>query len=172
MAGANQLDQSFKQQVFETLTAPVFAGTNAMLIEIVKLQAQVLLPVFKALRVEIGEERANRIARTTLREMPQKLFQDIGPKIPGSSRQKWEAIYSALIERFSGDVEAEMPGQERDALSSNVNGRRVADFFRELREQELRSVLACDVGLSIAAVDDCEVRINSDAKENEWCEVW
>ena len=36
------------------------------LIEQVKIQAQILVPLVKALRVELGEERANHLVRRTL----------------------------------------------------------------------------------------------------------
>ena len=42
------------------------------LIEQVKIQAQVLVPLVKALQAELGEERANAIVRKALRELYRK----------------------------------------------------------------------------------------------------
>jgi hypothetical protein len=172
MAGTNQLEQFLRLQVLDMVTAPIFAGTNVSLLEMAKLQAQVLLPVLKAFQSEIGEERANQIARTALQEWPHKLFQDMGARLHGDPRQEWEAIYAALIQRFSNDAEVEVLRQEPDAPEFNANGSRSADIFRELGKQELRSAPVCDEDLDIAAVSDSEVRIDLNAKENEWCEVW
>jgi hypothetical protein len=39
------------------------------LIEQVKIQAQILVPLVKALRAELGEERANNLVRRMLRHL-------------------------------------------------------------------------------------------------------
>jgi hypothetical protein len=138
----------------------------------VKLQAQVLIPVLKAFRTEIGEDRANQIVRTALREWTHKLFQAIGKQLPGSPRQKWDAIYAALVPWFSSEVKVEMPDKKPGAPEISANGRRFSDFLRELGEQDLRSVPVCEMDLDMAAVPGSEVRIDSGANHNEWCEVW
>lgn len=42
------------------------------LIEQIKIQAQVLVPLVKALQAELGEERANAIVRTALGDLYRK----------------------------------------------------------------------------------------------------
>jgi len=42
------------------------------LIERIKIQAQVLVPLVKSLRVELGEERANAIVRKSLGDLYRK----------------------------------------------------------------------------------------------------
>ncbi|HTY64335.1 MAG TPA: hypothetical protein VMG30_18945 [Acidobacteriota bacterium] len=150
----------------------MFANTNVSPLEMVKLQAQVLLPVLEAFQTERGEERATRIARTALQQLPHKLSQDIEAQSFDDPWQKWEAIYAVLIGRFSSDAKAEVPGQGSDAPVFNANESGSADIFRELGEQELRWALVCDVNSDVAAVGNSEVTVVSDANENEWCEVW
>jgi hypothetical protein len=172
MAVAHHLEQFFKQQYLEKTTALVSAGTNVSLFETVKLQAQVFLPVLKALRTEIGEERADQIAWMSLRKWSHKLFEEIGAQLPGSPTQEWQAIYTTLIQRFISELEAETLRQDPDELESTANVRRIAEFFRELGEQEARTVMVRDMGLDVAAVHGPEVRTDPDISENEWCEVW
>ena len=103
MAGANQLEGFLKPQESATdILAPVFAHTDVSLLDTVKLQAQVLVPLPKAFRTELGEARANQIATAALRDWSRKLYADIGAQLPGSPRQKWEAISAAGIARIGG----------------------------------------------------------------------
>jgi len=91
---------SKQEDAAKDILAPVFANTNFSLLDMVKIQAQVLVPVLRAFRAELGEVRANQIASTALREWFQKLFHDVGARIPGSPRQKWEAIMAAVRPRI------------------------------------------------------------------------
>jgi hypothetical protein len=47
-------------------------------IEQVKIQAKILIPLIKALRSELGEERANAILRKALGDLYAKFFYEIG----------------------------------------------------------------------------------------------
>jgi hypothetical protein len=57
---------------------PLAYVTNASvsLLEEVKLQAQVLVPLLKAFRAELGEERANQIMSAALRDWARNIFPD------------------------------------------------------------------------------------------------
>jgi hypothetical protein len=46
------------------------------LIELVKIQAQILVPIVKALRVELGRERANDVVRRTLGDLYRRYGQE------------------------------------------------------------------------------------------------
>ena len=56
------------------------------------------MPLLRAFRAELGEERANQIASQALREWSGKLYQEIGGQLSGSPRQKWDAINEAMLE--------------------------------------------------------------------------
>jgi hypothetical protein len=160
MAGVDQLEGFLKPQESATdILAPVFADTSLSLLDMVKLQAQVLVPLLKAFRAELGEARANQIAGAALREWSRKLYADIGAQLPGSPRQKWEAINAAALPRIGNAVDFEMLKQEPEALEFNITGCRYADFFRQLGEPELGAVLLCDVDVDIEAVGGAEVKM-------------
>ncbi len=142
------------------LFSPLFAGTDISLLELVKIQAQVLTPVLRAFRAELGEERANEIALPALRAWSREVHHKIGEDTPGTPRQKWEAISSALTDRVADAVDVEFTKREADALEFHINGCRYAEFFHQLGEPELGAVLTCEMDLHIEEVGGSEVEMN------------
>ncbi len=133
---------------------PLAHVTNAdiALLDEVKLQAQVLIPLLKAFRAELGEERANQIVSAALRDWARNIFQKIGVQLPGSPREKWAALNAALIPRIGTAVDFEMLKQEPDTVEFNITGCRYADFFRQLGEPELGALLLCEMDVHMAEV--------------------
>jgi hypothetical protein len=60
-----------------------------------RIQAQVLVPVLRALRAEIGKEKADALVRRALRVWSKELFRAIGDGIAGRSLRKWATVQSA-----------------------------------------------------------------------------
>jgi hypothetical protein len=58
------------------------------LLDKTRIQAQVLVPVLRALRAELGKERADAIVRQALRGWSQQLFAAVGDSVEGSLRRK------------------------------------------------------------------------------------
>jgi hypothetical protein len=54
------------------------------LLDKTRIQAQVLEPVMRAMRDEIGREKADALVRVALREWSRQIFADIGKRIEGS----------------------------------------------------------------------------------------
>jgi hypothetical protein len=54
-----------------------------------KIQAQVLVPVLRALRAELGREKADAIVRHALRDWSKQIFATVGESVEGSPRRKW-----------------------------------------------------------------------------------
>ena len=153
MAGTNGLTTTTQQEDANTdVFEPAFGKTGLTLLEKVKIQAQVLVPVLRAFRAELGEERANQIAGQALREWSAKLFQDIGDQLPGKPRQKWDAINEALFKSVGDAVDLEVLKQEPEAWEFNITGCRYADFFKQLGEPELGALLTCEMDVDIEAV--------------------
>ena len=57
------------------------------LLDEVKMQAQVLLPVLRALRAELGKARADELVTGALRDWSRSLYLRIGASLPGSPRE-------------------------------------------------------------------------------------
>lgn len=64
------------------------------LLDKTRIQAQVLVPVLRALRDELGKDKADAIVKQALRDWSKQLFAAIGDGIEGSPRRKWATIQS------------------------------------------------------------------------------
>ena len=158
MAGIENLHAPQAQDTsVEDLVTSAFTTADISLLEMVKIQAQVLVPLLKTLRAELGEERANQLATKALREWMQKIYQEIGTQLPGSPRQKWETIMAVGRPRIGTDIALEVLTQEAEALEFNIMGCRYADFFRQLGEPELGALLVCNADLDVVAVGSPQV---------------
>ncbi len=124
-----------------------------------KFQAEVLIPVLKALRAELGEERANRLVLGALREWSRERWRRLGARFPCGPRDRWAALNAACMPRIGHDEDFQPLKDEPDALECNVIGCRYADFFRQLGEPELGAVLCCEDDVYIAEVGSPEVEL-------------
>jgi hypothetical protein len=123
----------------------------------VKIQTQVLVPVLRALRAELGQEVANRLVMTALRAWRQRVFADVAASTPGSPRDKWAALTAASMPRIGDAIDVQVLTHEPDRMDFNVTGCRYADFFRALGEPELGAVLLCEADVDVAAAGTPEV---------------
>jgi predicted ArsR family transcriptional regulator len=129
------------------------------LLDKTRMQAQVLVPVLRALRAELGNEKADAIIKQALRDWSKHLFAAIGESIEGSPRRRWATINSVFGEVSGKEVEANILRHDKDALDIDVTSCRFAEFFRSLGEPELGALLICDADLDIASVGGGEVSL-------------
>jgi predicted ArsR family transcriptional regulator len=133
---------------------------NISLLNKVRIQAQVLLPVMRALRSELGKDKADALVRSALRDWSKQVFADIGHEIEGSKRRKWATLQAALTDATEREVTYETHRQDKEALEFDVTSCRFADFFRALDEPELGALLVCRTDFDIAAVSDGAVSLD------------
>jgi predicted ArsR family transcriptional regulator len=129
------------------------------LLDKTRMQAQVLLPVLRALRAELGHEKANAIVKKALRHWSKQLFAAIGEGIDGSPRRRWAAINSVFSELSGKEVEFNILRHDQEALDIDVTRCRFAEFFRSLGEPELGALLICEADFDIASVGEGEVSL-------------
>jgi predicted ArsR family transcriptional regulator len=129
------------------------------LLDKTRIQAQVLVPVLRTLRTELGKERADAIARQALRDWSKALFAAVGKSVDGSPRRKWAAMQTALTELTEREVTVEMHRHDKKALEFDVTHCRFAEFFRALGEPELGALLICATDFDIVAADGSEVSL-------------
>jgi predicted ArsR family transcriptional regulator len=127
------------------------------LLDKTRIQAQVLVPLLRALRAELGREKADAIAKQALRDWSKQLFTAIGDGVEGGPRRKWAAMHTAMAEITERDVTVEMRRHDKDALEFDITECRFADFFRALGEPELGALLICETDVDIAAAGGGEV---------------
>ena len=129
------------------------------LLDKTRMQAQVLVPVVRALRAELGKDKADAIVTQALRDWSKQLFAAIGDGIEGSPRRKWAAIQSVWGEVSGREVDVEVLRQDKEALDIDVTRCRFAEFFRELGEPELGALLICAADFDIVAAGAGEVSL-------------
>jgi predicted ArsR family transcriptional regulator len=127
------------------------------LLDKTRIQAQVLVPVLRALRSELGKEKADTIVKQALRNWSKPLFAAVGDGVDGSPRRKWAAMHTAMAEISAREVTVEMRRQDKEALEFDVTHCRFADFFRAIDEPELGALLLCATDVDIATAGAGEV---------------
>jgi predicted ArsR family transcriptional regulator len=129
------------------------------LLDKTRIQAQVLVPVLRALRSELGKDKADAIVKQALRDWSKQLFTAISDSIEGSPRQKWKAIQDIWGDVSGKDTEFEILRHDKDALEIDVTRCRFAEFFRALGEPELGALLICEVDFDVASAGEGEVSL-------------
>ena len=132
------------------------------LLDKTRIQAQVLVPVLRALRAELGKEKADAIIKQALRDWSKQLFAAVADCVDGSPRRKWAAMHTALAEITERAVTVEMHRHDEEALEFDVTHCRFAEFFRALGEPELGALLICETDFDIAAAGGSEVSFTRD----------
>jgi hypothetical protein len=130
------------------------------LLDKTRIQAQVLVPVLRALRAELGNDRANALVKQALRDWSTQLFAAIGDGIEGSPRRKWATMQNALRDVSEREVEFEVKRHDEEALEFDVTRCRFAEFFRALGEPELGALLICETDFDIASAGESEVSLD------------
>jgi hypothetical protein len=128
------------------------------LIEQVKIQAQVLVPLVKTLQAELGEERANAIVRKALGDLYRK-FGEKWWRTQGA-RNLGEKVASAFEMFAAGDaLEYEVVKQAPDAFEVNVTECRYAKFYNKIGAPELGFLLTCSADFSHAEGFGADVQL-------------
>jgi hypothetical protein len=118
-------------------------------IEQAKIQAQVLVPLVKALQAELGEERANGIVRRALGD----IYRRFGEEFWRAKNEKnlGKIMTSAFTTYAREDaLEYRVVGQSQDAFEIDVTRCRYAEFYKELGEPELGFLIVCGADYTTA----------------------
>jgi hypothetical protein len=132
------------------------------LLDKTRIQAQVLVPVLRALRAELGKDKADAMVKQALRDWSKQLFAAIGDGIEGSPRRKWATVQSAWNEVSAREVDFEVLRHDKEALEIDVTRCRFADFFRALGEPELGALLICATDFDVAEAGGGEISLTRD----------
>ncbi len=115
----------------------------------VKIQAQVLVPLVKTLRAELGEQRANTIVRKALADLYRKFGEKWWQGQAG--RDLGQAMASAFDGFAAGDaLDYEVLRKTPDSFDVDVTGCRYAKFYEEIGAPELGFLLVCSADFSMA----------------------
>ena len=128
------------------------------LIEQVKIQAQVLVPLVKTLRAELGEEKADVLVRKALGE----LFRKVGDKWWRSQGgNDVGKNMAAAFEGFAaGDaLDYRVLEQSPERFEIDVTQCRYAQFFKQIGAPELGFLLVCSADFAMAQGYGAGVRL-------------
>lgn len=142
-----------------TVLDAYMVDSNVSFLDRARIQAQVLVPVIRALRAELGKDKADALVKQALGDWSRQLFAEIANGVPGDGRRRWAKMQGTLNEISLPGVEATAPVKDAQRLEFDVTRCRYAEFFRELDEPELGALLMCSTDFDIAATSDGEVTL-------------
>jgi hypothetical protein len=123
-----------------------------------KIQAQVLVPLVKALQAELGEERANILVRKALGN----LYRRYGEEFWRTKNEKNLAnvVTSAFATYAREDaLHYRVIEQSQDACEIDVTRCRYAEFYKDLGEPELGFLLVCSADFMTAEGFGPDIRL-------------
>ncbi|QOZ55264.1 L-2-amino-thiazoline-4-carboxylic acid hydrolase [Bradyrhizobium sp. CCBAU 53338] len=135
---------------------------SVSVIEQAKIQAQVLVPLVKALQAELGEARANALVRNTLGD----LYRGFGEEFwKARNKDKNDAdLGQAVASAFrtyarDGALEYDVIEQTQDAFAFDVKRCAYAEFYKALGEPELGFLMVCTADFATAEGFGPDVRL-------------
>ena len=123
-----------------------------------KIQAQVLVPLVKALQAELGEARANALVRSALGD----IYRRHGEEFWRTKNEKnLGNIMASAFATYARDnaLDYKVIEQSQDAFEIEVTGCRYAEFYKELGEPELGFLLVCSADFSTADGFDPDIKL-------------
>lgn len=118
--------------------------TNKIL-EAVKIQSRVVIPIIRALEKEIGKERAHAIVGGAI----------AGAYVEHRERRGYDANSHPRTEQDSGPdfpVEREIVEDTDTDYAYNITGCAFADYFRSIGEPEIGALMTCGVDFAAEAL--------------------
>jgi hypothetical protein len=131
---------------------------SVSVLEQVKIQAQVLVPLIKALQAELGAERANALVRSALGDV----YRRYGEEFWRAKNEKnlGQVMGSAFATFARGDaLDYRVREQSHDRFDIDVTGCRYAEFYKELGEPELGFLLVCSADFTMADGFDPDIKL-------------
>ena len=123
-----------------------------------KIQAQVLVPLIKALQAELGSERANALVRRALGDTYRRFGEEFWRAKNETNVGKAVASAFATYAR-DGALDYQVTEQSADAFALDVTGCRYAEFYKELGEPELGFLLVCTADFATAEGFGADIKL-------------
>ena len=109
----------------------------------VKIQASVLVPLVKRLETELGKPEAHRIVREAVAENMRRMAKQFRDILPGDTPV--EKVAAGLpIFSAGGALDMDVTEQTKDTFTFAVTRCQYAEFYKTQGESELGYLLVCD----------------------------
>ena len=118
----------------------------------VKIQAQVLLPLARALREEIGEQRTRELLSAAIEEASRERIRDQTEQLEGSPLEKFQAMMGRSARVNGPQLELEVREMTPELMQFDVKSCKYAELFQALGETEIGAMLLCDGDAYVAEV--------------------
>ena len=131
---------------------------DVSVIQQAKIQAEVLVPLVKAMQAELGEARANALVRKALGDT----YRRYGEAFWRAKNEKnvGTAVASAFATYARDDaLDYTISEQSKDAFVFDVTRCRYAEFYRELGEPELGFLLVCSADFDTAQGFGADIKL-------------
>ena len=116
--------------------------TDIPLVDRVRIQAEVLVPIMRELRAELGEQRANELLRRTLSPM----FREIGRRyFENAGHRPIEAMQAQATDSAAGDAVAFDMRPNGEVMEADVTRCQYAERQQERRQIALHQSAIADL---------------------------
>ena len=136
------------------------ADTPTLYMQRVKTQTEVLLPLLRHLRAELGEAEANALVYPVLRAYMKNWIAEFASTESDSPIENFYKTDERLQTMYEGDIDYEILNDDGQRFDLDVTRCRYADFFRRLGEPELGAILVCEADDHIADLSAPDVRMS------------
>lgn len=133
-------------------------SASVPLIEQIKIQARVLIPLVRTLEAELGEERAHALVRKALGELYRRLG-EAWWRAQGKHRFDEKLVKAFDAFSAADAMKYDVVRQTSDAFELDVTECRYAKFYQELGVPELGFLLVCSADFPFVEGFDAEVRL-------------
>jgi hypothetical protein len=121
---------------------------SVSVIEQARIQAQVLVPLVRALQAELGEARANALVGNALGDLYRKLGERWAREKGGDLGESVASAFDGFA--ASNALDYEVLEKSPEAYEINVTSCRYAQFYKELGAPELGFLLVCSADFPMA----------------------
>jgi hypothetical protein len=124
-------------------------NVSVSIIQQAKIQAQVLVPLVKAMQSELGEERANALVRSALADTYRRYGEEF---LRAKNETNVGKLMASAFASYARDdaLDYAIIEQSEDVFGFDVTGCRYAEFYKELGEPELGFLLVCSADFDTA----------------------
>jgi hypothetical protein len=124
-------------------------NVSVSIIQQAKIQAQVLVPLVKAMQSELGEDRANALVRSALADTYRRYGEEF---LRTKNETNVGKIMASAFASYARDdaLDYAIIEQSEDVFGFDVTGCRYAEFYKELGEPELGFLLVCSADFDTA----------------------
>lgn len=118
-------------------------------IERVKIWTELLLPFYKRVAAELGEERAAALLRATVKQFGEEMGKNVAEEQEGTSLDAIRSLWPAF--RASDALETESLRDDAAEFSLNVRRCEYAQFFKSIGEPAFGAMITCEIDPPINA---------------------